>query len=41
MIAQAAGDKNEARKYLKRALLLNPKFELLQAEICRKTLETL
>jgi tetratricopeptide (TPR) repeat protein len=39
MIAQAADDKEEARKYLRRALLLNPKFEPLQAEICRKTLE--
>jgi tetratricopeptide (TPR) repeat protein len=41
MIALAAGDKVEARKHLQSALLLNPKFEPLQAEICRKTLETL
>jgi Tfp pilus assembly protein PilF len=41
MIAQAAGDKDQARKYLQRALLLNPKFEPLQTEICRKTLESL
>ena len=41
MIAQAAGDTATARKYLQRALALNPKFSLLQAEICRKTFESL
>jgi tetratricopeptide (TPR) repeat protein len=41
MIANAAGDKSAARKFLQRALALNPKFSLLQAEICRKTLESL
>ncbi len=41
MIAQAAGDTAAARKYLQRTLALNPKFNLLQAETCRKTLESL
>lgn len=41
MIANAAGDRATARKYLRRAIALNPKFSLLQAEICRKTLESL
>ncbi len=41
MIAQAAGDAVAARKYLQRALMLNPKFGLLQAEVCRQTLESL
>jgi Tfp pilus assembly protein PilF len=41
MIAHAAGERGEARKYLRRALALNPKFNLTQAEICRKTLESL
>jgi tetratricopeptide (TPR) repeat protein len=41
MIAQAAGDKDKARRYLQSAISLNPKFEPLQAEICRKTLESL
>ena len=41
MIANAAGDKATARKYLRQALELNPKFQILQAEICRKTLASL
>ncbi len=41
MIAHAAGDTAAARKYLQRTLALNPKFNLLQAEICRQTLESL
>jgi tetratricopeptide (TPR) repeat protein len=41
MIAKAAGDTAAARKYLGRALALNPKFSFLQAEICRKTYESL
>ena len=41
MIAQAAGDAAAARRYLQRTLALNPKFNLLQAETCRKTLESL
>ncbi len=41
MIFNAAGNKIEARKFLQRALALNPKFNLPQAEICRKTLENL
>src|SRR5712691_6811260 len=39
MIARAAGDKNGARDYLKRALALNPQFDPLQAPIARKALE--
>jgi hypothetical protein len=31
MIARAAGDKTKARDYLRRALVLNPQFDLLQA----------
>jgi tetratricopeptide (TPR) repeat protein len=41
MIANAAGDKATARKYLRQALELNPKFQILQAEICRRTLDGL
>lgn len=41
MIARAAGDKATARKYLRQALVLNPKFQLLQDEICRQTLASL
>ncbi len=41
MIANAAGDKDDARKFLERALALNPKFNLAQSEVCRKTLENL
>ncbi len=41
MISHAAGDTAAARKYLQRALTLNPKFDVLQAETCRKTLESL
>ena len=38
MIARAAGDGASSRKYLQRALTLNPQFDLLQAEIARKAL---
>ena len=41
MIERAAGDKRAARKYLRQALELNPKFQILQAEICRQTLASL
>lgn len=41
LIFNAAGDKTSAREYLRRALDLNPKFNVLQAEVCRKTLESL
>jgi tetratricopeptide (TPR) repeat protein len=41
MIARAAGDIANARKYLRQALELNPKFQILQAEICRQTLASL
>ena len=40
MIARAAGDNSEARKYLRLALSLNPKFAPLQAEICKQTFES-
>lgn len=38
MIARAAGDKARAADYLKRALDLNPNFDLLQAPVARKAL---
>ncbi|MGI9106998.1 MAG: tetratricopeptide repeat protein [Pyrinomonadaceae bacterium] len=38
MIARAAGDKNGARDYLKRALALSPQFDPLQAKIAREAL---
>lgn len=41
IIAKTTGETAEARKYLQSALALNPKFGLLQAEICKKTLEML
>lgn len=41
MIARAAGDKTKARDYLRRALVLNPQFDLLQASFARKALEEL
>ncbi len=41
MIAHAAGDIANARKYLRQALTLSPKFQLSQAEICRNTLASL
>ncbi len=41
MIARAAGDKTKARDYLRRALVLNPQFDLLQASVARKALEEL
>ncbi len=39
MIARAAGEKEAAREYLKRALTLNPQFDPLQASIARKAME--
>lgn len=39
MIARAAGNKDEARKFLKQALALNPQFDPLQAPLARKALE--
>ncbi len=41
MIFNALNDKESARQYLRRALDLSPKFNLAQAETCRKTLENL
>lgn len=41
MIAKANGDKKVAQDYLKRVLELNPKFDLLQSEIAKKTLNEL
>lgn len=38
MIERAAGNQRAARKYLRQALELNPKFQIIQAEICRQTL---
>jgi len=38
MIARAAGDEAAARDHLRRALMLNPQFDLLQAAIARKAL---
>ena len=38
MIARAAGDEVASRDFLRRALELNPKFDLLQAEIAQKLL---
>lgn len=39
MIARAAGDHSSARDYLRRALELSPKFDLVQAPLARKALE--
>jgi tetratricopeptide (TPR) repeat protein len=39
MIARAAGDVDEARRYLKRALDLSPQFDPVQAPLARKTLQ--
>lgn len=41
MIAQAAGDRAGAAQFLKQALDLSPEFDPLQAQIARKTLQTL
>lgn len=38
MIENALGNRADARKFLKQALDLNPAFDLLQAELARKTL---
>src|SRR6185503_7176642 len=40
MIARAAGDHEAARDFLKRALELNPQFDVLQASVARKSLES-
>jgi len=39
MIARRAGDRAAAADYLRRALALNPGFDLLQSEIARRTLK--
>ncbi len=39
MIARAAGDRDEARQYLKRAVDLSPEFDPLQAPLARKALQ--
>lgn len=39
MIARAAGDGDEARQYLKRALDLSPQFDPVQAPLARKALQ--
>ena len=39
MIENKLGNKTEAIKFLKKALETNPKFDLLQSEIARKTLQ--
>ncbi|GAC1446176.1 MAG: hypothetical protein NVSMB56_02410 [Pyrinomonadaceae bacterium] len=39
MIARAAGNKDEAQKFLQQALALNPQFDPLQAPLARKALE--
>ena len=38
MIANALGKAEDAKKFLSKALALNPKFDLRQAEVARKTL---
>lgn len=40
MIAQALGQRDAAAKYLLRALAINPSFDVLQADIARRTLVT-
>lgn len=41
MIAQASGDRAEAKRQLEKALALNPRFDLRQAEEARKALEAM
>jgi len=41
MIADALGRKADAKKYLDRALALNPKFDIRQAEVARTALQRL
>ncbi|RMF99183.1 MAG: thioredoxin, partial [Acidobacteria bacterium] len=41
MIENSLGNKQQARKYLKSALDLNPAFDLIQAKIAKETLEEL
>jgi tetratricopeptide (TPR) repeat protein len=38
MIAHALGDQRKAASYLKRALAVNPSFDILQADVARQTL---
>ncbi len=38
MIAEAAGNKEDCRRHLQKALSLNPKFDLRQAAIAELTL---
>jgi hypothetical protein len=38
MIHRAAGERARARELLQRALTLNPRFHVLQAEIAERTL---
>lgn len=38
MIAQALGDRATAAKYLRQSLALNPSFDVLQADVARRTL---
>ncbi|MEK6279304.1 MAG: tetratricopeptide repeat protein [Acidobacteriota bacterium] len=40
MIAQALGQRDDAAKYLRKALAINPSFDVLQADIARRTLAT-
>lgn len=39
MIANARGDRRLAAQYLKNALAINPSFDILQAEVAKRTLE--
>jgi tetratricopeptide (TPR) repeat protein len=41
MIYHGLGDRQNAKKYLKRAFEINPSFDLLQADIGRRTLDAL
>lgn len=41
MIANARGDRREATNYLKSALEINPSFDILQADIAKRTLAAL
>lgn len=39
MIAHALGDRTAAAKYLRQSLALNPSFDVLQADVARRTLD--
>lgn len=41
MIAEALGDRRRAAKYLQQAVEINPSFDVLQADVARRTLATL